>query len=119
MTYQRVYQILSGIMLGTTPIPAAYLMFPEDDPTNPAPPPPFITYYYTGDNDLLADNQNYQHIRPLTVELYCENKDFTVEKAVEDDLTSSGFVYSKSEEYIDSEKLYLTSYETEVIITDG
>ena len=119
MTYKEVYQKLSAITVSTATtdtIPTAYLMFPEDDPTNPAPPPPFICYYYTGSNDLLADNKNYQHIRPMTVELYCENKDFSVEKAVEDALTSNGFVYSKSEEYIESEKLYLTNYDTEVII---
>ena len=119
MTYKEVYQKLSAITVSSTTtdtIPTAYLMFPEDDPNNPAPPPPFICYYYTGDNDLLADNVNYKHIRPLTVELYCDNKDFSVEKAVEDALTSNGFVYSKSEEYIESEKLYLTNYNTEVII---
>ena len=121
MTYQEVYQKLSSITVSTTTtdtIPVAYLMFPED-PNNPAPPPPFITYHYPGDNDLIADNINYQPIRQLTVELYCDNKDFVIEKAVEDVLTSNGFVYSKSEEYIDSEKLYETIYETEVVITNG
>lgn len=119
MTYKEVYQKISGITVSTATtdtIPAAYLQFPEDDPSNPAPPPPFITYYYSGSDDLIADNINYQRIRPLVLELYCDSKDFTLEKAVEDFLTSNGFVYSKSEEYIDSEKLYMTTFETEVII---
>lgn len=120
MTYREVYQIISGIeMAEGVVIPSAYLQFPDDDPDNPAPPPPFICYYYTGDDDLKADNINYQKIRQLTIELYCDNKDFTLEAAVEDALTSNGIVYSKMEAYIDTEKMYITTYETEVVITNG
>lgn len=120
MTYKRVYQILSAIPITEgNYIPTAYYMFPEDDPDNPAPPPPFITYYYPGDNDVKADDVNYQAIRELTIELYTDNKDFSLEQAVESVLTSNGFVYAKTEDYIDSEKLYMTTYETEVIITNG
>jgi len=124
MTYKEVFQIVSGIELtaatGTssaTYIPAAYLQFPEDDPNNPAPP--FICYYYTGDDDLKADNTNYQKIRQVSIELYTDNKDFTLEQKVETTLTSHGLVYSKMEAYINEEKMYQTTYETEVIITNG
>lgn len=117
MTYLEVYQMVSTIEKEPgTFIPCAYFMFPEDDPNNPAPPPPFLVYYYPGDNDFKADDANYQAVRQLTIELYCDNKDFTLEKAVEDVISSNGFVYAKSEEYIDSEKLYMTTYQTEVII---
>ena len=122
MTYIEVYQMVSSVVLtpaeGQTPatyVPAAYFMFPEDD----APPPPFICYYYPGDNDMKADDGNYQAIRQLTIELYCDNKDFTLEQAVEDALASNGIAYSKTEEYISTEKLYMTTYETEVVITNG
>lgn len=118
MTYREVYQIISGIeMAAGVTIPAAYLQFPENDPNTPDPP--FICYYYTGDNDLKADDTNYQKIRQMTVELYCNNKDFTLESAVEDALTSAGIVYSKTEAYINEEKMYMTSYNTEVLITNG
>lgn len=118
MTYKEVYQIISGIeMAAGVTIPAAYLQFPVGDPNNPQPP--FICYYYTGDNDLKADDSNYQRIRQLTIELYCDNKDFTLETAVENALTSNGFVYTKMEAYIDTEKMYMTTYETEVVITNG
>ena len=120
MTYKEVYDVLSTIPMNETDsIPCAYLQFPEDDPSNPAPPPPFITYLYTGDDDLKADNINYQKIRSLAVELYCDHKDFALEKTVETALTAHGFVYTKTEAYIKSEKLYETRYETEVIITNG
>ena len=115
MTYKEVYQKLSSITVTTTTsdtIPVAYYQFPEDN----APPPPFITYYYPSDNDFKADDTNYTPIRDLSIELYTDNKDFTLEKAVEDALTSNGLVYSKSEDYIESEKLYMITFETEVII---
>lgn len=117
MTYKQVYSLLSNIEYeaGKT-IPVAYLMFPADDPTNP--PPPFICYYYTGDDDLKADNTNYQKIRPLTVELYTDNKDFAIENAVETALNAAGLVFSRNESYIDTEKMYMVSYETEIIITE-
>lgn len=122
MTYKKVFDALNGITVSTSTtdtIPVAYYAFPEDDPNNPPPSPPFICYYYPGSNDLDADNANYQMIRPLTVELYTDNKDFSVERQVETALNNAGFVYTRDETYIDSEKLYLVSYETEVVISNG
>ena len=117
MTYKQVYTLLSNIEFEPgKKIPVAYLMFPDDDPTNP--PTPFICYYYTGDDDLKADNTNYQKIRPLTVELYTDNKDFAIENAVETALNAAGLVFSRNESYIDTEKMYMVSYETEIIITE-
>lgn len=117
MTYKQVYLVLSNIEYEEgKKIPVAYLMFPADDPTNP--PPPFICYYYTGDDDLKADNTNYQKIRPLTVELYTDNKDFAIEDAVETALNAAGLVFSRLESYIESEKMYMVSYETEIVITE-
>lgn len=115
MTYKEVYQVLTGIEKapGET-IPVAYLMFPEDA----SPAPPFICYYYTGDDDILADNTNYQKIRPLTIELYTDNKDFALEDAVETALNAAGLVFSPMEAYIESEKMYMVSYETEIIVTE-
>lgn len=115
MTYKEVYQAISSVTVSTSTtdtVPVAYFQFPEDN----APPPPFITYYYSSDNDFKADDTNYTLIRDLNIELYTDNKDFTLEKAVEDALTSNGLVYSKSEDYIESEKLYMITFETEVII---
>lgn len=117
MTFKQVYDALKVIEVSTgVYLPMAYYQFPDDDPANPAPAPPFAVYYYTGDNDLKADDKNYQKIRALTVELYTDNKDFDLENTVETALTAAGFVYSKSETYIDTEKLYMVSYYMEVII---
>ena len=119
MTYKEVYQAISSITVTTTTtdtVPVAYRMFPEDDPNNPAPPPPFITYYYPESNDLMADDRNYAAIRGLNIELYCDSKNFSLEQAVEDKLIASGLAFTKYEDYIESEKLYMTTFETEVLI---
>lgn len=115
MTYKQVYQVLSGIEKAPGEnIPVAYLMFPEKE----SPDPPFICYYYTGSDDLLADNTNFQKIRPLTLELYTDNKDFALEDAVETALNAAGLVFSRMESYIEAEKMYMVSYETEIIVTE-
>lgn len=113
MTYKEVATMIDG-----TGFPFAYDHFPEDDPAHPAPPPPFICFYYSGSNDLAADNVNYQKIRPLTLELYTDNKDFASEEIVETALNSAGLVFSREETYIDTERMYLVTYETQIILTE-
>lgn len=107
MTYKEVADMIYGIG-----IPCAYRMFPE----GAAPPTPFICFYFDGADDFAADNMIYQKIRPLTVELYTDNKDYTLEETVEAAL--SGLVYSRDETYIASEKMYMVTYETKIIITE-
>lgn len=108
MTYKEVAAMLAG-----TNIPFAYDHFEEGN----AAPPPFICFYYDGSNDLAADNTNYQKIRPLTVELYTDNKNFTAEETVEAALNNAGLVFSRTETYIDSERLYEVVFQTSVVIT--
>lgn len=109
MTYKEVADMLHGIGL-----PVAYRSFPEGEISGP----PFICYYYEGSRDFIADNINYQKIRQLTIELYTDNKDFDLEDVVEAALNSIGLVYSKDETYIESERMYMVTYETEIIITE-
>ena len=110
MTYKEVADMIHGVG-----IPCAYRSFPEGN----SPNPPFICFYYDGADDLKADNTNYVKIRPLTIELYTDNKDFDLEDVVEAALNSSGLVYSKDDEtYIESERMYMVVYETEIIITE-
>lgn len=114
MTYQEVTALVASV--GP---PYAYEHFPEDDPRNPAPAPPFLCYFYAGDNDFPADNVNYQRIRPVTIELYTDNKDFVLEARVEAALNAAGLVYGREETYIDSERLFLVTYTADIIITGG
>lgn len=109
MTYTQVSQVLDGIGL-----PYAYDHFEEGN----AAPPPFICFYYGESDDLAADNTNYAKIRPLTVELYTDNKDFALEAQVEAAMNAAGLVYSRDEGYIDSERMYEVTYQTEIIISE-
>lgn len=113
MTYLEFAQIVGSVRNGETPVPFAYYQFTADT----AKEPPFICYYFTQSDDFGADNINYAPIRRAVIELYTDKKDFSLEQAVEALLASNELVYTKSETYIDSEQMQLTSYEMEVIIS--
>lgn len=108
MTYKEVSTMIKSIGL-----PYAYYQFPEGT----AEAPPFICFYWSEDNDLKADNINYQKIERLNIELYTDNKDYENEANIETVLTNNSVVWSKSETYIDSERLYMVLYEADVIVT--
>lgn len=107
MTYKEIAQLIDGIGY-----PYAYYQFEQET----AKEPPFICFYYPGRDDMLADDTNYAQITELTIELYTDNKDFAAEAAVEDALTAAEIVYEKDEAYIDSERMYMITYTTEVLI---
>lgn len=109
MTYKEIATMVESIGL-----PYAYYQFPEG--TDQACP--FICFFLDSSNDFAADNTNYQKIRSLNIELYTDNKDFTLEQTVEDILSGSGLVYYREETYLDSERMYMVSYETEIVITE-
>lgn len=110
MTYRQVAEMVSSIG-----VPYAYYQFPN----NTGIAPPFVCFYFNGSNDFAADNTNYQRIRQLSLELYTDNKDFTLEQTVENILNQNGLVYSREETYLDSEKMYMVTFMTEIIITEG
>ncbi len=109
MTYKDIKTLIESIGF-----PYAYYQFTQQT----AQPPPFICYYFDRDDDLVADNTNYQKIANLTIELYTDAKDFTKEQAVESVLNGAGLVYGREETFIDSERLYLCSFTTTVYITE-
>lgn len=107
MTYQGIAQ-----MIETVGIPYAYYQFPE----NSGQEPPFICFYYPNNNDFIADGSNYVKVVQLVIELYTDNKDFDLEAMLEAVLAEHDLVYTREETYIDSERMYLQTYYTEVII---
>lgn len=110
MTYQQINTMIESIG-----IPSTYYSFP----VNQAPNLPYIVFYFPNYNDLGADNINYQIIAQLNIELYSENKDFALEKQVEDVITSNGLFFDKSEDYIEQEEMYEVLYEIEIVINEG
>lgn len=110
MTTQEV-----ASMVASVGIPTAYYQLPD----NTGQEPPFICFYYPGDNDFKADNINYAKINRLIIELYTDSKDFALEAAVEQVLKDNELAFIRSETYIDSERMYEVIFETQVIITEG
>lgn len=109
MTYKEIATMIESIG-----IPYAYYQFP--DGTGQACP--FICFFFSDSNDLAAENTNYQKIRTLNVELYTDNKDFALEETVENVLNSNGLVYDRSESYLDSERMFMVVYTTDILITE-
>lgn len=101
-------------LVGTFGIPYAYHHFDESTGQQP----PFAVFYFENSADMYADNANYQNILNLSIEIYTENKDFDLERTVENALKGAGLTWVKTESYIDSEKMYEELYETEVLITE-
>lgn len=106
MTYAEINNLISNFGL-----PYAYYQFPDD--TEQAPP--FICFFY-GYDDIYADNSNYAGRVTLYVELYTDFKDFNRESIIETGLTQAGFSFGKESNYIDSEKMWQTTYNMEVYI---
>lgn len=109
MTYKEV-----ATMINSIGIPYAYYQFP--DGTGQACP--FICFFFSDSNDLAAENTNYQKIRLLNIELYTDNKDFALEETVENVLNSNGLVYDRSESYLDSERMFMVVYTTDILVTE-
>lgn len=110
MTYREVKTMVQSIGL-----PFAYYQFTNDT----AVAPPFICFYFDESEDEPADNTNWAKIRTLYIELYTDAKDFSLEAAVESVLTNNEQFYTRSETYLDSERMMMVTYETQVIITGG
>lgn len=112
MTPEEVYQMLLGI---DADIPVAYYQFLDSEP-GPAPDPPFICYYYAGDDDLFADNINFVSIQELIIELYTDFKNFETEEKVESALRENELAWEKNETYIDNQRMHMTTWTTTILI---
>lgn len=107
MTYEEIASMIRSIG-----VPYTYYQFNEG--TGIAPP--FICFYYESSNDLIADNVNYAKVENLIIELYTKEKDFALETLVGATLNAHEISYQRYESYIDSEKLYMNTFESEVYI---
>lgn len=105
MTLKEVAQMVASVGY-----PSRYSHF------NETPQPPYIVYYYPSETDPHADNSNYINKRQCFVELYTKTKDDTAESAVEAVLKASGLSWYKQTDFLNDERLFQTTYETEVII---
>lgn len=106
-------------MIAGVGLPYAYDHFDENDADRPDGPP-FICFLYPGRDDFMADDANYSRITELVIELYTDNADFTLEESVEAALTAAGLPFGKSgPTHIESERMFQTTYTTEVLLTNA
>lgn len=108
MTFKDIVDIIEGFGL-----PYTYYQWEAGT----AQELPFIVYYYTGSDDVGADDVNYAKVRDLVIELYTEVKDFELEERIEDALTAADLFYAKEETHIDSEQMYEVLYSMQIVIT--
>ena len=114
MTYEQIYTMLATIDRGGTlgMIPAVMNAYPLYE----VPAFPYIVFTYPENDDILADNYNYQKRVQLNIELYTENFDPDTAKLVEDTLDANRLTYQKTTTWLESERMYQTLYITEVLM---
>ena len=110
MTYEEISEMLESIGL-----PYTYYQWAE----NSAPALPYIVFYYPGSNNFIADNKAYCKIAKLNVEFYSEEKDFDTEASIEAVFEQNDLVYTKTEQYIESDQMYEVLYQMEVNINES
>ena len=89
-------------------IPVAYRQFMPYK-GKPVPDPPYLIYYVSPESAGGADSRNLFVRKTATVELYTDDPDAALEQKLEDALSS--VEWTKNEDYIESERLNMVSYE--------
>ena len=79
------------------------------------PPIPFCTVNFAYNNDMIADNQNYQDVGQYQLEYYNSIKYPPDEQKIESKLKELRLPYTKVETFLDSEDLYQVIYEFQLI----
>ena len=80
-----------------------------------APELPYLIFYENDSDNIFADNHNYFDVLNVSCELYADNKDIELETKLQKLLYDLEIEYNSTETYIDSENMYLKSYD--VVIT--
>lgn len=114
MTRAQIAAMIAGIGL-----PNAFGHFADEDGERPQGPP-YIYFSYSDRADFHADGINYAKIAQLTIELCTVAPDFVLQNAIEAALTAQEMTFDQpDQEYDDGELLYITTYTTEVLLTDA
>lgn len=105
MTHMEINEMILEMGL-----PSAYEHFSEEE----SPSLPFLLWWLEGENNFSADNCVYYSSLQLTIALYTDEKSPGAEAEIETVLRNHNIFYTKTETWIESEKLYEILYETEV-----
>ena len=102
MTYEEINDMMAEMGL-----PYAYHHFAEGE----SPQPPFLLFLSPGEETFSADNVAYYSFKQLDIELYTNKKNPAMEEEIESVLTQHEIYFTKSEAWIESERLYEVLYE--------
>ena len=105
MSYEEIAEMMQEIGLSFV-----YHHFAEGESPNPS----FVLFLSPKENTFGADNLMYISFKTLHIELYTDTKSPETEERVEEILYQHNIYYTKSETWIESEKLYEVLYELEV-----
>ena len=105
MTYEEICEMVQEIGL-----PFAYHHFAEGE----SPSPPFLLFLSPREHTFGADDLMYISFKKLDIEIYTDEKSPETEERVEEILHQHNIYFTKTEIWIESEKLYEVLYETEV-----
>lgn len=105
MKQEEFYKNLQNIGL-----PVTYDHWEEGN----APELPYIVYRYPESRNFKAEGKVYFKKNIVEIELYTEEKNICLEESAEDLLDTMEITYDKTEEYIETERMYKILYEMEV-----
>ncbi|MGX7017288.1 hypothetical protein ACWN8S_11205, partial [Pseudolactococcus raffinolactis] len=80
-----------------------------------APELPYLIFYENDSDNVFADNHNYYDVLNVSCELYADEKDIELETKLQKLLYDLEIEYNSTETFIDSENMYMKSYD--VVIT--
>lgn len=95
-------------------LPYVYYSWPEGG----APDLPYVVYYFPTGSTEAADNTAWNGILALNIELYTNKRSAGVESKIETALAKHDLPFTRSESYLNEERMFEVLYETEVI-ADG
>ena len=100
-------------ILEATGYPVAYSHFTATD-TNPLPKPPYLCYLVAYSSNFIADDEVYQEIDNVQIELYTSKKDLNAEENIKSVFKSNKIPYQTTETFIESEQLFQKIYEIKI-----
>ncbi len=97
-------------------LPIAYRTF-KPYKNKPVPAPPYLIYLISNESGRGADGKNLYKRLHIVVELYTTTKNTALEDKVENAI--SKYEFEKYETYIESEKMWLVSFEFDIFEKQG
>lgn len=96
-------------ILDATKLQVSYSTVPIEEAEKP-----YVVYWQRGDVNFAADGIAYYSRKLVSVALYSEHRDLASEGLIETELSKAGIYYTKTTDFLDSERIFETTYEIEV-----